>query len=523
MDISRAKELLKGNLLTVHENSDHYTERDAQHLERIMNLLTQVRKLREQEVSLIFSDCEELYLTKKFELADELLGFAETIVERSGLYNWQPKIQVLQRKIRRSREIVEKLRKYYISTPGAYPILQIQQNFENLELLFQDVQGDNTRQDAIHPDIITEFEAIIKNLESYMQEHGIPKLTALDKKSGTVWASTITSIDLKSKEAKLKRLIHAADKAENYQEAQAEILKAYKLIQENPYFFSLQQKQEIIALLEKYGQQFEAASEIQIEILRELDSLLMALQFDRALMKLHQHREIHGKVLNTEELDDLERTHEKITLNQEIFLKLQAVETQLDLNDVLGAKTAFIQFNHFFNTLSRSVIVISPLENRIALLLTALGEPKLEDLETPNLPASFDPFGDEIDANEEPTTDDHYTLFTQILDTKGQISKQNLATILKISDDELFTELMSWKRRYDFEVVGSEIFSKLTLASPSTNSSPASDRSSSSESSDTAKNSDHPLTENSNTAKDKPSDDEEDILDTLDDLLNTDL
>ncbi|TFH27830.1 MAG: hypothetical protein E4G98_05815, partial [Promethearchaeota archaeon] len=116
MDISRAKELLKGNLLTVHENSDHYTERDAQHLERIMNLLTQVRKLREQEVSLIFSDCEELYLTKKFELADELLGFAETIVERSGLYNWQPKIQVLQRKIRRSREIVEKLRKYYIST-----------------------------------------------------------------------------------------------------------------------------------------------------------------------------------------------------------------------------------------------------------------------------------------------------------------------------------------------------------------------------------------------------------------------
>ncbi len=533
MDISRAKELLKSNLLMVHEDSENYTDRDAQHLERIMNILTDVRKFREQEVSLIFSNCEDLYLTKKFELAENLLVFAETIVERSGLHNWRTKVNVLKRKIKRSREIIDKLRKFYTNNPMSLPIVQIQQNFENLEMLFQNIQGDDSRQDAIHPDIITEFENIINDLEKFMHDHGIPKIGTLDKKSSTVWASTKASLDLKSKEAKLKRLINAANKTEDQDEAQAGVLKAYKLIQENPYLFSLQQKQETIDLLEKYGKKLEAASEIQVDLFREANTLTKSLYFDRALMKLQEHRETHGKALTAEELDDLDNFHENIAKNQEIFLKLQAVETQLEHNDVLGAKTAFIKFNKFFNNLSRSVTVIPTIENRIALLLTALGEYSSEEPEMPSPTAEFDPFGDiekdedekvvirkEFDISEKTKLDEHFTRFRKVLDEKGQISKQELATALKMSEDEVFTNLFSWKKRYDFEVVGSEIFSKSALSAPSSTSS---NKISPSGSPKRPKSSERNLDEEIRLDNGQPEEDEEEILDTLDDLLNTDL
>ncbi|MHA1672762.1 MAG: hypothetical protein ACTSYI_03985 [Promethearchaeota archaeon] len=532
MDISRAKELLKSNLLSVHEDSESYTEREAQHLERIMNILTAIRKHREQEVALIFSDCEDLYLTKKFELAEHLLGFAETIVERSGLHNWRTKVDVLHRKIKRSREIIDKLRKFYTNNPMSLPIVQIQQNFENLEMLFQNVQGDDSRQDAIHPDIITEFENIIQELEKFMHDHGIPKIGNLDKKSSTVWAYTKANLDQKSKETKLKRLINAATKTEDQDEAQAGVLKAYKLIQENPYLFSLQQKQETIDLLEKYGKKIEAASEIQADLFREANILTNSLYFDRALMKLQEHRETHGKALTAEEMDDLDGFHENIAKNQEIFLKLQAVETQLEHNDVLGAKTAFIKFNKFFNNLSKSVTVISTLENRIALLLTALGEYSSKEPQTPSTAVEFDPFGDiekdkdekevirkEFHISEKVISDVHFIQFRKVLDEKGQISKQELATTLKLSEEEVFTNLFSWKKHYEFEVVGSEIFSKAALSALSS----ASSKSSSPDSQKLRKSSERNLDEEIRLDNGQPEENEEEILETLDDLLNTDL
>ncbi|MHA1522238.1 MAG: hypothetical protein ACTSRK_18850 [Promethearchaeota archaeon] len=567
MDISRAKELLKSNLLAVHEDSENFTERDAQYLERMMNLLTQVRKFREKEVALLYSDCEELYLTKKFELAENILGFAETIVERSGLHNWRTKIQILNRKIKRSRNTVEKMRNFYSNNPMSLPILQIQHNYENLEILFQEVQGDNSRQDSIHPEIITEFENILLDMEKFMKSHGIPKLNHLDKKTTTIWASTKASLDLKSKETKLKRIINAASKNENHEEAKAGILKAYKLIQENPYLFSLQQKQEIIDLLDEYGQKFHAASEIQADLLRELDTLIMALQFDRALMKLDEHRDANIKVLTTEELDELDRTHERITINQNIFLKLQAVETRLDHNDVLSAKTAFIKFNKFFNNLSQSVIVISPLENRISLLLIALGEYSTDEIKKPVASRDFDPFSEEecendkVEKNEvenlaivkdiekkkksgkkkdprknkgnkkkrefeiseiceDTPSKELFTKFKNIMEKQGQISKQELATTLNISEDEVFTNLFSWKKRCEFEVVGSEIFSKAAISSPSSKQSASPKSSKDSTFSDSLFDGDSLTEEELLAGKEEK---EEDILETLDDLLSTDL
>ena len=105
------------------------------------------------------------------------------------------------------------------------------------------------------------------------------------------------------------------------------------------------------------------------------------------------------------------------------------------------------------------------------------------------------------------------------MDEKGQISKKELATALKITEEEVFSNLFSWKKRYEFEVVGSEIFSKAALSTPSA----ASSKSSSPDSQKLRKSSERNLDEEIRLDNGQPEENEEEILETLDDLLNTDL
>lgn len=512
LDISKAKELLKSNLLLVHEDLDSFSEKDAQYIEYTMNLLTQIRKLRESEVALIFSDCEELYLTKKFELAKNLLGFAETIVDYSGLHNWVNKIQILRRKIDRSLEIIRKIHKFYDVDLIQLPIIQIQNNCENLEMLWQEIQTEPGRQDAIHPEIVEEFEQILKTQSEFMENHGIHKLNPLDKSNYTMWTSTKTNLDLKSKENKLKRILTGIEKLDSSTEINSELLKAYRIIQENPYYFSIQQKQEIIEKLEKFETRISLEEEKSSEILEQVAKLVKILNFENALQVLNRYKtnlESLNASIDFTEIDELSL---KLQKNQKIYANLLEVEHNLENNNILEAKTSLIRFNSQFPSLESQSFIFPELVNRVKFVQHALLQPfSPEKSNKANMSTidEFDPFEDGT-RMETPSEEmkDLYSQFEQILETQGRITKQELAKCLNISPETLFSYLLDWKQKKNFELIESDIVLKKFKPVSS--------------------NIEINLEENFDSdvelkKREKSKLDEDDILESLDDLLNNDI
>ncbi|WP_457559004.1 hypothetical protein [Candidatus Harpocratesius sp.] len=520
MDISKIKEILKKNLLLVHDNTENYTERDAQHIEFIMNLFTKIRKLREEEVLLIFSECEELYLTKNFELALYLIGFAKTIVNQSGLHNWFQKIHVLERKIARSLEIVEKYKSYFSIDLKSIPIIQIQQIHNQLEMQFQELEEDQSRQDAIHPDIKNDFKIVYSKIAKFMEDHGIPRLNIEDTKNLSMWGSTKKNLDLKSKEMKFKRYYSNAEKIlkentpESFQQAHEEFLKAYKIVQENPFTFSLRQKQEIIEKLDKINYQKSLETKKTPQLFQEINQLCNNFQFDVALKKLKQHKQKLQAMGVKQDDIDLNEFENRIEKNKEIYLKLQKIEESLQKGDILGAKTKIIPFNQYFSQIRNKINIFSTLLNRIILIQNSLQSSSTDSSKQVKSSFLFDPFQDEIPKNEQDLDKQEIfskkEIFKQILAEKGQISKTEISKILNIPTDELLHFLMECKSSIDFTVQGPLIYSEDKQFSVKNkriqhlNSKPISSE-----------------TKKTRIRKEKEKEDE-DLLDTLENLLNDD-
>ena len=255
MDISKIKETIKSNLHSIQNDKENYDENNIQQVEHLMDLFTQIWKLRENEVALLVSECENFYMIKKFELAKIILGFAETIITTSGLHNWKERITVLNQKISRSLDIVEKFNQYLSLDLKIVPVIQIQQIYHQLQLVFQEIEEEKNRQDSIHPEIKQDFTRLIEKIKKFMDTNGIHPFSLEDKKLLKLWGNTKQTLDIRNKEAKLHRYISNAKKelqikpSPNVYHAKEELMKAYKLIQENSWAFSLNQKQQVIEQL----------------------------------------------------------------------------------------------------------------------------------------------------------------------------------------------------------------------------------------------------------------------------------
>ncbi|MCF2140693.1 MAG: hypothetical protein K9W44_11620 [Candidatus Lokiarchaeota archaeon] len=520
MDISKIKEILKKNLLLVHENTENYTERDAQHIEYIMNLFTKIRKLREEEVLLIFSECEELYLTKNFELALNLIGFAKTIVNQSGLHNWSQKIHILERKIARSLEIVEKYRSYFSIDLKNIPIIQIQQIHNQLDMQFQELEEDQTRQDAIHPEIKNDYKIVFSKITKFMEDHGIPSLNIEDTKNLSMWSSTKKNLDLKSKEIKFKRYYTNAEKIlkentpESIQQGREELLKAYKIVQENPLLFSLSQKQEIIEKLDKINHKISLETEKIPQIFQEINQMCSNFQFEAALKKLKEHKQKLQAMGVTHDDINLDEFQNRIEENRDLYLELHKIEESLEKGDILGAKTKIIPFNQNFSQIRNKIDIFSTLLNRIILVQNSLQSSTADSSKQVEASSTFDPFQDEIPKNEQDLDKQEIfskkEIFKRLLAEKGQISKNEISKILDIPIDELLHFLMECKSSIDFTVQGPMIYSgdKQFLTNKKIIKSQNSKYSSS-------------KTKETRNRKEKEKEDE-DLLDTLEDLLNDD-
>ncbi len=587
MDISKIKETIKSNLHSIQNDKENYDENNIQQVEHLMDLFTQIWKLRENEVALLVSECENFYMIKKFELAKIILGFAETIITTSGLHNWKERITVLNQKISRSLDIVEKFNQYLSLDLKIVPVIQIQQIYHQLQLVFQEIEEEKNRQDSIHPEIKQDFTRLIEKIKKFMDTNGIHPFSLEDKKLLKLWGNTKQTLDIRNKEAKLHRYISNAKKelqikpSPNVYHAKEELMKAYKLIQENSWAFSLNQKQQVIEQLNFVEKQTNLESKKIPQIIDQIEKKCQNFKFEQALKILEQH-EIRLNSMGMKIDDaDFAGIRKRINDNIIIFNEFQKIEDLLEKNDLLGLKTQIIPFSNKYSRIKNTIQIYPNLQKRIEFLINTLQnnqnlsdrsqqEPfnplfdekriissqnfskpsistskksakrakRAESINSSTLQKSskFKPAKTAKTSTEskmrepknnqnsiESSYDDNFmsrkNKFEQLIRKYGQISKSELSSKLNLPQDELLPFLMECRKMLDFSVRNSLIIAKSFLNH---------DGSIQKEPENGKKTISNPFEEihvgeSKKLRNEKSEKSEDDLLDTLDNLLNEDL
>lgn len=595
MDISKIKEILKEILQTIQNNPEKYDSQDSIKLEHIMDLFTKIRKLREDEVALLFSESENFYLNQNFETSLNLLGFAETIVNNSGLYNWKERITILNHKITRSMEIFQKFKQFNDLVLSDLPIMQIHQHYNQLQLLFQELEEEKERLDSIHPEIQRDFRHLLDNFKEFMDKNGIRPQFTDDKKFVNILGTTKQSLDIKNKELKLNKFLNNAEKylqnksSVKLNQAKEELMKAYKLIQEYSSAFSLNQKKTVIELLDRVEKQTKQETQKIPEVISDVEILCDRFEFERALKLLDKHQQQHIEMGLTVEEEDFEEMRKKISDNLELFQMLQKIEELLEKNDLLSLKTQIIPFSQTYSQLKQNIKIFNPLKNRIEFIINSvqsnqnigqlaskrpmgiknmqpfnplddkeIGTKKNASSTSSSSKINKDELNnqgsaplipnreDEIEKREKfrkyqkseekerkpPDRSDFlakFSTFSGILQEKGKISKIDLANALGIKEEELLPFLMECRKTLDFSLKGAIIYGKNSPKHPrlvESNSNAPNNPKTSNVNSDEKNNSNqerHEELSRENNKKTRINEDEDDLLDTLDDLLKEDI
>ena len=199
-----------------------------------------------------------------------------------------------------------------------------------------------------------------------------------DKKLLKLWGNTKQTLDIRNKEAKLHRYISNAKKelqikpSPNVYHAKEELMKAYKLIQENSWAYSLNQKQQVIEQLNFVEKQTNLESKKIPQIIDQIEKKCQNFKFEQALKILEQH-EIRLNSMGMKIDDaDFAGIRKRINDNIIIFNEFQKIEDLLEKNDLLDLKTQIIPFSNKYSRIKNTIQIYPNLQKRIEFLINTL-------------------------------------------------------------------------------------------------------------------------------------------------------
>ncbi len=447
INLNKIYSILKEIEHQIDDSPQEYAD-EAKDFNKFLIQITKDRsKLRKQEFNLIFSNAENYYLEKNFTASILLIELAESLADRSGFQKLYHNALILRKKVERSLEYTKEIES--IDPTGLMQIapIIIQKRSLKIDSLLEEVNFEAERQDSIHPEIKGMLEKAKKSIDIFMKKYNISPIDAIEAKSKSFWTNTRSSIDLKSKEMKLNRLLSAVEKAENFVEKQELLDRTYKFIQENPNYFSVHRRQEILDFFDEINQKIEKIGSKSEGVIEECSDLIKKFKFTEAsqnLLKYRKDLEMSGMEDKIYEVDELMSI---LTVNQSFMTKIKKVERVFETNDVLGAKTALLHVQNEINSHPNPSEVLPEIHNYVSSLRTQLKGNKIPRKKS----NSFDPYRDS-DANlTKKSTHDLFQQFKTILSTQKEISKDEMAEKLKLSSNELFNKLIEWKELLSFE------------------------------------------------------------------------
>ncbi len=368
---------------------------DVPSLTKTLNLIETITKIqikdRTKELKKIYAKCEDLYLVCELTNTKHLLGFLSYQVLKFGIVSLQNSVSILERKVNRSLSLIDDLSKLGLESPTELAPMLIQVRYAKLERLWEECQNEESRKDSIHPDIIARIDNVKKSLDEYMSKYAISKIDPVDKKYQKIWASTKTSLDIKSKDLKFNHYVSSAQRMESLPLAKAELERAYKMIQEHPSHFALEKQKNLINMIADIDNQLENVEQESSSFLDGTYKLLREFQFKKVRQKLDDYKlDLEKKGFSDHDLQIKEQL-EKCTANELLFESLLEVEKIFEQNDLLGSRAAILSLMENMKEIEEVDLLIDTLKTRIDVLHSDISGNQT----TGNVPSQpFDPFGD---------------------------------------------------------------------------------------------------------------------------------
>ncbi|MHA1744649.1 MAG: hypothetical protein ACTSWW_01550, partial [Promethearchaeota archaeon] len=369
-------------------------------------------------------------------------------------------IQLLERKISRSIDVLDIHAKLALESPSKLPPITIQIRFAKLDALWEECSIEKERTDAIHPAVVEKIHQTHQAVKKYMSAYGITILDPVESRHSSLWNSTKARLNLKSKDLRFNYYVSTAKKTESLPLAKAKMQKAYRLMQESPGNFSLETQRLLINQIAEVDKKIEGMSNQSQKILSDSLTQMNNFEFEPALSLLRQYTEELTKGGLEDELDQVLEQIKICTINQQVYLDFHAIERIHAQHDLLGSKTAIIQFRDRLQTIEEYDLLLDSLLVKIDTFQQSLSN---GGSNTYISHEDFDPFGDtdtplETIQDHTPADDvDLFPVFAQKLRIVKQISKEDLAAFLGLPIEELFEKLISWKNSLDFSLQSGQI------------------------------------------------------------------
>jgi hypothetical protein len=458
-NLKRQQEAFHAALQQIQGFPEKFSEQEEKLMQHLLEIHAKCSQLRSEEVHLFHDQSEEFYLTQEFESALILNGFAKMLAENSGLDDLSH-ILLLERKISRSLNTLDIHAKLRLESPSKLPPITIQIRFAKLDALWEECSTEKERTDAIHPAVVEKIHQTHQEVKKYMSAYGITILDPVESRHSSLWNSTKARLNLKSKDLRFNYYVSTAKKTESLPLAKAKMQKAYRLMQESPGNFSLETQRFLINQIAEIDKKIEGMSNQSQQILSESLDQMNDFEFEPALSLLRHYAEELTKGGLEDELDQVLEQIKICTVNQQVFLDFHAIERIHAQHDLLGSKTAIIQFRDRLQTIEEYDLLLDSLLLRIDTFQQSLSN---GGNNTYISHEDFDPFGDTDIPRE--TTQVHvpagennlFPLFSKKLRTVKQISKEDLATFLGLPIEELFEKLILWKNSLNFSLQSGQI------------------------------------------------------------------
>ena len=450
LNLTKAREYIQANLQLIRESPTQYSTDAMAVMEFFLSVNDQQIKDRSYEVKKIYEQAEGLYLDEKYEQANGLLGFASILVEKSGLVAWDQSIQFLRKKIQRCLGLTEELEKLRIQNPAELAPIMLQSRFNKLESLWIETQEETGKLDAIHPNLVKVLTQLRDEVLEFMTEHGISRQDL--QASG--WETAKTTLDLISKDLRLSHLITGAKKNRILPEAKKELEKAYKLMQENPTYFSMEKQQELVNLIAEYDSRIENSMNDIDKIIQNARELMDTFEFSKAVGMLESYIEDLKLTGYHNLIPKIHESQEMAEINEIIYNNLLEIEKIYAQKDIMGAKMAFLHLRDQIHAKSQDSLILPTVQHKInAIEQKISGSTGISSLGQ----TTFDPFEEIAVESTDSSIDSLFQKFKQILIDKECIEKPELALLLQISEEKLIDYLIHWKRLVDFDLQGNYI------------------------------------------------------------------
>jgi hypothetical protein len=456
INLTKIKSILRENQKQMSEIPEEHSP-DSQKFNELLTSLTQIREQhRNNEFYEIFTKGEEFYLDAKFHESRILVGFAKSLTKKSGFADNLQKSLSLEKKVNLSLVFLDELKKLEIENPQDLVPVVIQKRYAKIENLLKKAQKEEERQDTIHPSVIKTILNVRDKLTKFMDKYNIDQLSPLQLESKSFWTNTKTSINLVSSEMKLNHLINNAQKVEGLPEKQEYLVRAYKLVQENPNLFSVEQKQSLVSSMENIEKQIHVLGGIAENVLDSAISEMENFNFTEAHKKLEKYRNdlVNGGLV--EQIIGVDEMIIKVEINRGFYRRLEKVEQIYTSSDVLGAKTELLYVQDEINNYESPDLILTEVYEYLNQLRSQLKGEKV----VPSVVKTSVIELNGSSSSEEEFIEPLVELFQQfkaILQKYKKISRQDLADRLHLTSEEIFDKLLAWKEKIPFQFISGYI------------------------------------------------------------------